>query len=60
MIQDRLTMLLNRHQVIENTHLPGIPEKDLIGLQSYGRLIDGKLHPASRLVQFRRILIWQL
>ena len=51
---DRLTVELNGTTVIENAHLPGVPERGPIALQHHG---GGKPHPASSLVQFRNISI---
>ncbi len=37
---DRLSVLLNGQEVIENAQLPGIPEAGPIGLQHHGQAID--------------------
>ena len=60
MMGDRLSVILNGHQVIVNAQLPGVPAGGRIALQSHGGIIDGKLHPASSLVQFRNISIREL
>lgn len=57
MVGDRLTVVLNDQTVIEDTPLPGIPERGPIALQHHG---NGKPHPASSLVQFRNIRIREL
>ncbi len=58
MVQDRVTVLLNDHMVLENAKLPGIPERGPIVLQHHGGPDkDGNLRPASSLVQFRNIWI---
>ncbi len=61
MIQDRLTVILNDKMVLENARLPGVPDRGPIGLQHHGgRRKDGKLSPASSLMQFRNIWIKEL
>jgi len=61
MIQNRLTVMLNQHLVLENAELDGIPEDGPIGLQHHGgRTKDGSYGPASSLVQFRNIWIKEL
>ncbi len=58
---DRLTVILNGKTVLENAQLPGAPAKGPIGLQHHGGMgKDGKLSPASSLVQFRNIAIKEL
>lgn len=58
---DRLTVVLNGHTVIENALLPDVPEKGPIALQHHGGIgKDGKLSPASSLMQFRNIFIREL
>lgn len=37
---DRLSVILNGKQVIENAQLPGVPESGPIGLQHHGQAID--------------------
>lgn len=60
-IGDRLTVLLNQHQVIENAQLPGLPESGRIAFQHHGgKNADGTFRPASSLVQFKRIRIREL
>lgn len=57
-VQDRVTVLLNDHMVLENAQLPGIPERGPIVLQHHGGPDkDGNLRPASSLVQFRNVWI---
>ena len=60
MVGDRLTVILNGHQIIENARLPGVPARGRLALQSHGGIFDGELHPASSLVQFRNIFIREL
>ena len=57
---DRLTVVLNGQTVIENAQLPGVTEKGRIALQHHGGMRNGKLSPASSLVQFRNIYIKDL
>lgn len=60
-IGDRVTVLLNDHMVLENAHLPGLPEKGRLALQHHGGVNqDGSYKPASSLVQFRNIWIKEL
>lgn len=61
MIQNRLTVMLNEHLVLENAEIPGIPAEGPIALQHHGkRLDDGTYSAASSLVQFRNIWIREL
>lgn len=61
MIGDRVTVFLNDQMVLEQAQLPGIPERGPIVLQHHGGPTkDGKLKPASSLVQFRNIWIKSL
>ena len=61
MKRDRLTVVLNGQTVIENAQLPGVPEAGPIGLQHHGgKGKDGRMNPASSLVQFRNIFIREL
>lgn len=57
---DRLSVVLNGKQVIENAQLPGIAESGPIALQHHGGFKDGKYQPASSLMQFRNISIKEL
>lgn len=58
MKDDRLTVVVNGHTVIENAQLPGVPEKGAFALQHHGgKKKDGTWSPASSLVQFRNIYI---
>ncbi len=58
LVKDRVTVLLNDHMVLENAPLPGIPDRGPIVLQHHGGMNkDGKLSPASSLVQFRNVWI---
>jgi len=61
LIGNRVTVLLNDQLVLEQAELPGIPERGPIVLQHHGGPgKDGKLKPASSLVQFRNIWIKSL
>jgi len=61
MVGDRLTVLLNNIMVLENAQLPDVPQRGPIGLQHHGgRREDGKLSPASSLMQFRNIWVKEL
>jgi hypothetical protein len=59
---DRLTVRLNSQTVIDDAHVPGIPETGPIGLQHHGGLNKktGKMSPASSLIQFRNIWIKEI
>lgn len=55
-----LTVKLNGHVVIENAHLPGVPESGPIALQHHGHKVDGEWVSSPSLVQFRNIYIREL
>ena len=57
--KDRVTIVLNGQTVIDNAHIPGIPQSGPITLQHHGgpNKKTGKLSPASSLIQFRNIFI---
>jgi hypothetical protein len=58
---DHLTVIENNQMVLENAHLPGVPEQGKLALQHHGgRNADGTYKPASSLVQFRNIWIKEL
>jgi len=59
---ERLSIELNGKKVIDDTRLPGIPERGPIGLQHHGGFNKktGKWSPASSLIQFRNIFIKKL
>ena len=59
---DRVTVRLNGRNVIENAHVPGIPERGRIGLQHHGGLDrkTGEMGSASSLIQFRNIWIKEI
>ena len=60
-VKDRVTVYLNDHMVLENAQLPGIPERGPIVLQHHGGPgKDGKLRPASSLIQFRNVWVKSL
>jgi hypothetical protein len=54
---DRLTVVLNGKNVIENAQLPGVPARGRIGLQHHGAKRDGKWTSPPSLIQFRNIYI---
>ncbi len=55
-----LSVELNGKTVLENAHLPGLPEKGSIGLQHHGGKKDGEWNSPPSLVQFRNIYIKEL
>jgi hypothetical protein len=57
---DRVWVVLNGKQVIQNAHLPGLPEKGPLALQHHGNYKDGKYTSPPSLVQFRNIFIKEL
>jgi hypothetical protein len=59
---DHLTVVLNGETVIENAHLPGVPESGPIALQHHGGYNEAESvwNGASSLVQFRNIKIKEL
>ena len=58
---DRLTVVLNGVQVLDNAQLPGIPDRGPIALQHHGsKGDDGKWQSPPALVQFRNIFIKEL
>lgn len=58
LVDDRLTVLLNEHLIIENAELPDLPERGPIVLQHHGGPRgDGTMSPASSLVQFKNLWI---
>ncbi len=60
-VEDRLTVLLNNHMVLENARLPEIPARGRLALQHHGGINkDGSFKPASSLIQFRNIWIKEL
>ncbi len=55
---ERVTVLLNDQLILEDALLPGIPARGPLVLQHHGGPRgDGKLSPASSLVQFRNLWI---
>ena len=62
MRNDRLTVFLNEQKVIDNAHLPDIPERGPIALQHHGRFDEktGRWGRSSACVQFRNIFIQEL
>lgn len=62
LIGDRVWVMVNRKQVIENAQIPGISESGPIVLQHHGGIdpATGKYGGASSLVQFRNIWIDEL
>jgi hypothetical protein len=59
---DRVTIELNGKKVIDNTQLPGVPERGPIALQHHGGFDKktGQYRPASSLIQFRNIYVKKL
>jgi hypothetical protein len=57
---DRLTVVLNGHEVIRNAQLPGIPARGPIALQHHGSKKDGEWTSPPSLVQFRNISVREL
>jgi hypothetical protein len=57
---DRLSVVLNGKQVLQNAQLPGIPSRGRIGLQHHGSKRNGEWTSAPSLVQFRNISIREL
>jgi hypothetical protein len=60
MVGERLTVILNGDTVIDDAHLPGVPERGRIALQHHGHLVDGQWASSPSLVQFRNIAIKHL
>jgi hypothetical protein len=60
MIGERLTVVLNGKTVIDDAHLPGVPERGRIALQHHGHKVDGEWASSPSLVQFRNIAIKEL
>ncbi len=57
---DRLTVVLNGTNVIDNAQLPGVPDEGLIGLQHHGSKQDGEWTGPPSLVQFKNIFMKEL
>jgi hypothetical protein len=57
---DRLSVVLNGKQVLQNAQLPDIPKRGPIGLQHHGSKKDGQWNSPPSLVQFRNIWIKEL
>jgi hypothetical protein len=57
LIGERLSVVLNEINVIENAELPGIPARGPIAFQHHGGFKDGKYYGNPSLVQFRNIRI---
>ena len=55
-----LTVDLNGQRVLENTELPGLPEKGAIALQHHGNKVDGEWVSPPSLVQFKNIFIKEI
>ncbi|MEP7361897.1 MAG: DUF1080 domain-containing protein [Acidobacteriota bacterium] len=60
LIGDRVTVILNGRNVIDNAQIPGIRETGPIGLQHHGNWKDGRWAGPPSLVQFRNISIKEL
>lgn len=57
---DRMSVELNGILVIDNAHVPGIPESGPIGLQHHGDKKNGEWVSPPSLVQFKNIYIKEL
>src|SRR5262245_16936558 len=57
---DRLTVVLNDVEVIQNAQLPGVPPRGPIALQHHGEKKEGVWVAPPALVQFRNIAIKEL
>jgi hypothetical protein len=57
---DRLTVVLNGHEVISNAQLPGIPARGPLALQHHGSKKNSEWTSSPSLVQFRNISIREL
>lgn len=57
---NRLSVVLNGTQVIENAELPGIPPTGPLALQHHGGKKDGEWAGPPSLVQFRKVFIKEL
>jgi len=62
MVRERLSVVLNGQQVLENAQLPGVPDSGPIAVQHHGGFDAEKdqWNGASSLVQFRNIRIKEL
>ena len=60
MQDDRLTVDLNGHIIIDEAQLPGVNERGAIALQHHGHKVDGEWASSPSLVQFRNIYIREL
>ncbi len=57
---ERLSVLLNGKQVIQDARLPGIPPRGPVGLQHHGGKRNGQWSGPPSLVQFRNLFIREL
>jgi hypothetical protein len=57
---NRLSVVLNGQQVIEEAELPGLPERGPLALQHHGAMQDGQWSSPPALVQFRNIYVREL
>lgn len=58
---ERLDVVLNGQTVIDDAELPGVPPEGPIALQHHGGIgPDGRLSPASSLIQFRNVFVREL
>jgi 3-keto-disaccharide hydrolase len=57
---NRLSVLLNGEQVLDNAELPALPARGRIALQHHGSKKDGVWNSPPALVQFRNIAIKEL
>lgn len=60
LLGDRVTVVLNNHQVIDNAHVPDVPASGPIGLQHHGNFSGGRWTGPPSLIQFRNIYIKEL
>ncbi len=62
LIGNRIWVMLNGEQVIENAEIPGLPEQGAIALQHHGGWDEarGAMNPTSSNIQFRNIWIREL
>jgi len=57
---DRVNILLNGKQVIENARIPGIAAQGPIGLQHHGNFANGRWTGPPSLIQFRNVFVKEL
>lgn len=57
---DRVSVVLNGIQVIENAQLPGMASRGRIALQHHGHKVNGKWASSPSLLQFKNIYVREL